>query len=51
MGLSWGCYEAEMVNHSFIIQQICRDWRAKTIVAVQAERSDGKQGYDFVRFF
>lgn len=30
---------------------LCRDWRAKTIVAVQAERSDGKQGHDFVRFF
>ena len=30
---------------------VCQQWRAKTIIAVQAERIENGKGYDFVRFY
>lgn len=30
---------------------VCQQWKAKTIIAVQAERIENGKGYDFVRFY
>ncbi|AKH62676.1 hypothetical protein VY86_04285 [Photorhabdus thracensis] len=30
---------------------ICQKWKAKTIIAVQSERTEKRRGHDFVRFY